>query len=209
MIPATEALERLQRGNGRFVAGHRDHDPLGSRMRRSQLVDGQEPFAVILGCSDSRAPVEIVFDQGLGDLFVIRVAGNIVAPSLVGSVEFAAAKFGTRLVVVMGHTQCGAVAATLDALQQPAENQSPNLQSIIDRIRPSVEPLLATELRHDPAVLAEQAVRANVRAAANQLRHGSAIIENLIAGDGLLVVGAEYALESGQVDFFDGLSLPS
>ena len=147
---------------------------------------------------------EIVFDQGLGHLFVIRVAGNIVSPSQVGSVEFAASQFGTRLVVVLGHTQCGAILATLDELQQPAENQSRNLQSIVDRIRPSVEGLLKTELRHDLNTLVKHAVRANVAASVNHLRHGSEILEELILNDGLMVVGAEYSLETGVVEFFDG-----
>ena len=154
---------------------------------------------------DTRVPVEIVFDQGLGDLFVIRVAGNIVAPSLVGSVEYAAEFFGTRLVVVLGHSRCGAVNATVDELQRPAENQSPNLRSIVDRVRPSVAALLSTDLRHDREALVEQAVRANVRASADHLRHGSALLEQHIARDGLLVVGAEYFVETGLVDFFDGV----
>ena len=205
MIPALEALERLREGNRRFVAGIRSRDTLDSQAHRIELAAGQEPFAVILGCSDSRVPVEIVFDQGLGDLFVIRVAGNIVAPSQIGSVEFAAERFGTRLVVVLGHTRCGAIQATLEELQQPTERQSRNLRSIVDRVRPSVEGLLATELRHDREALAWHAVRANVRVAANDLRHGSEILERLIQQDGLLVVGAEYSLETGVVDFFEGL----
>ncbi len=205
MITATEALERLREGNRRFVSGVRSLDTLMSQTRRSDFVAGQEPYAVVLGCSDSRVPVEIVFDQGLGDLFVIRVAGNIVASSQVGSVEFAAAKFGTRLVVVLGHTHCGAVAATLEELQRPSATQSRNLRSIVDRIRPSVEELLETDLRHDREALARHAVRANVRVSANHLRHGSEILEQLIQEDGLLVVGAEYSLETGVVDFFDGV----
>jgi carbonic anhydrase len=206
MTQAQIALERLREGNRRFVSGVRSLDTLMSGTRRSELVAGQEPFAVILGCSDSRVPVEIVFDQGLGDLFVIRVAGNVVAASQIGSVEFAADRFGTRLVVVLGHTLCGAVAATLDELQRPTETQSRNLRSIVDRIRPSVEGLLQTDLRHDPDALASQAVRANVRMAANTLRHGSEVLEQLIRNDGLLVVGAEYSLETGVVDFFDGVT---
>jgi len=166
---------------------------------------GQEPFAIILGCSDSRVPAEIVFDQGLGDLFVIRVAGNIVAPSQIGSVEFAAERFGTRLVVVLGHSLCGAVLATLEELRRPTGNHSRNLRSIVDRIRPSVEALLATELGHDPNALVRNAVRANVRVSANHLRHGSEVLEQLIQRDRLLVVGAEYSLETGDVEFFDGL----
>src|SRR6202789_4308694 len=174
MISATDALVLLKQGNHRFVSEVSSRDTFESRARRLELARGQEPFATILGCSDSRVPVEIVFDQGLGDLFVIRVAGNIVAPSLIGSVEFAAEQFGTRLVVVLGHTQCGAIATTLQQLLRPVENQSPNLHSIVDFIRPSVEGLLATELRDDPHALSQAAVRANIRASARNLRHGSA-----------------------------------
>ncbi len=205
MISAQEALERLGEGNRRFVSGVRSSDALASQSRRTELLAGQEPFAIVLGCSDSRVPAEIVFDQGLGDLFVIRVAGNIVASSQVGSVEFAAERFGTRLVVVLGHSLCGAVLATLEHLVRPTEGQSRNLHSIVDRIRPSVEALMATELRHDPDALLREAVRANVRVSADHLRHGSEILERLIQSDGLLVVGAEYSLETGVVDFFDNI----
>ena len=205
MISARQALDRLREGNARFVADIRSHVTIARRSHREDLADGQEPFAIILGCSDSRVPAEIVFDQGLGDLFVIRVAGNIVAPSQVGSVEFAASKFNTRLVVVLGHSRCGAVEATLEELQRPSSRQSRNLHSIVDRVRPSVEALLATEVRHDPAALIRDAVRANVRVSAGQLRHGSELLESLIARDELIVVGAEYSLESGIVDFFDGV----
>ena len=205
MISAREALARLREGNGRFATGVRSRDMLASQTRRSELAAGQEPFAIILGCSDSRVPAEIIFDQGLGDLFVIRVAGNIVASSQVGSVEFAAERFGTPLVVVLGHSRCGAVLATLEELMRPREKQSRNLRSIVDRIRPSVEALLATELKHDSEALVRNAVRSNVRASANQLRHGSEVLEPLIQGERLLVVGAEYSLETGIVDFFDGV----
>ena len=205
MIPAREALGRLIEGNRRFASGRGGHDRPTSPARRDELVAGQEPFAIILGCSDSRVPAEIVFDQGLGDLFVIRVAGNVVAASQVGSVEFAAARYGTRLVVVLGHSQCGAILATLEELQQSTENRSRNLRSIVDRVRPSVETLLATELRHDPVALVQQAVRANIRASADHLRHGSEILEQLIQDTGLMVVGAEYSLETGVVEFFDGV----
>jgi carbonic anhydrase len=208
MISALQALERLREGNARFVADVRSHATSVGRSHREDLVDGQEPFAIILGCSDSRVPAEIVFDQGLGDLFVIRVAGNIVAPSQIGSVEFAAGKFGTRLVVVLGHSRCGAVEATLEELQRPSATQSRNLYSIVDRVRPSVEPLLATDLRNDPQALIRDAVRANVRVSAGQLRQGSELLESLIARDGLLVVGAEYSLQSGVVEFFDGVPEP-
>jgi carbonic anhydrase len=205
MISAQEALERLREGNRRFVADVRSRDTLMGQTRRNELAIRQEPFAIILGCSDSRVPAEIVFDQGLGDLFVIRVAGNIVAASQVGSVEFAAARFATRLVVVLGHSQCGAILATLEELQQPTEDQSRNLRSIVDRVRPSVEGLLETDLRHDPDALVRVAVRANIRASADHLRHGSEILEQLIQKNGLVVVGAEYSLETGIVDFFDAI----
>jgi carbonic anhydrase len=205
MGAAQEALARLQAGNQRFVAGVRDVQTLMSQLRRGELVAGQTPFAIVLGCSDSRVPAELVFDQGVGDLFVIRVAGNIVAPSQIGSIEFAAERFGTRLVVVLGHSLCGAVQATLEELERPTEMRSPNLRSIVDRIRPAVETLLETNLRHDRTALVRHAVRANIRASVNQLRHGSQILEQLIQHDGLLVVGAEYSLETGIVDFFDGL----
>jgi carbonic anhydrase len=205
VISAAEALERLREGNRRFATDTRDAEHLSSLTRRARLVTGQEPFAILLGCSDSRVPGEIVFDQGLGDLFVIRVAGNVVAPSQVGSVEFAAERFGTRLVVVLGHSQCGAVQATLEELRRPGDLQSRNLRSIVDRIRPSVEGLLAAGWAGDLEALAREAVRANVRVSANQLRHGSFILERLIQSEGLVVVGAEYSLESGIVDFFDGV----
>jgi len=205
MISAGEALARLREGNDRFVAGVRSSGSLASHARRSELVSGQEPFAIILGCSDSRVPAEIVFDQGLGDLFVIRVAGNIVASSLVGSVEFAAERFGTPLVVVMGHSSCGAVVATIEELMRPQPSQSRNLRSIVDRVRPSVEALLATDLCNNPEALLQAAVRSNVRASADHLRHGSEILERLIEHGSLLVVGAEYSLETGVVEFFDGV----
>lgn len=202
-IPAREALSRLKEGNQRFVSSATEHDAKDSPAKRAELLEGQSPFAIILGCSDSRVPAEIIFDQGLGDLFVIRVAGNVVAPSQIGSVEFAAAHFGTRLVVVLGHSNCGAIEVTLQELQQPTENQSRNLHAIVDRVRPAVQGLLATELRHDHKALVAHAVRNNIRASVNQLRHGSVLLEQLIQQDGMLVVGAEYSLETGKVDFFE------
>ena len=205
MLTAVQALGRLREGNRRFASNQITMPGMSNVSHRPELANGQEPFAIILGCSDSRVPAELVFDQGFGDLFVIRVAGNIVAPSQVGSVEFAAAKFGTRLVVVMGHTQCGAIAATLDVLQGRATNESRNLRSIVDRVRPSVETALASQLASNPEALAQAAVRANVRASANHLRHGSELLEALAETDGLVVVGAEYSLETGIVDFFDGV----
>ncbi len=201
MVSAAEALERLRAGNRRFASGERC-GTTNRTVEQREALDTQSPFAIILGCSDSRVPAEIVFDQGLGDLFVIRVAGNVVAPSQIGSVEFAAERYGTRLVVVLGHSQCGAILATLEELQQPSENQSRNLRSIVDRVRPSVEPLLKTELRHDVDALMEHAVRANVAVSVSHLRHGSELLEKLIQNEGLLVVGGEYLLETGEVEFF-------
>ena len=205
MIAAREALERLREGNRRFVSNVGGGDGLTSQARRLEVAGNQEPFAIILGCSDSRVPAEIVFDQGLGDLFVVRVAGNIVAPSQVGSAEFAAAQYGTRLIVVLGHSQCGAILATLQELARPASDPSRNLRSIVDRIRPSLEPLVAMDPGARPDALVGRAVRANIRASASHLRRGSEVLEKLIQSDGLLVVGAEYSLESGAVDFFDGV----
>jgi carbonic anhydrase len=207
-LSAFEALARLRDGNLRFTSNVRSLDSMLTHARRSE-IENQKPCAIVLGCSDSRAPAEIVFDQGLGDLFVIRVAGNIVAPSQVGSVEFAAERFGTRLVVVMGHTGCGAILATLEHMENPNESSSRNLRSIVDRVRPSIEPLVKTELARDRAALLREATRANVRVAADHLRHGSQLLEQLILDDGLLVVGAEYSLETGQVDFFDGIERKS
>jgi carbonic anhydrase len=205
MKKALEAIEQLREGNARYAADEDSHHLRTTAEYRRQLLKGQEPFAIILGCSDSRAPAEIIFDQGLGALFVIRVAGNIVAPSLIGSVEFAAEHFGASLVVVLGHSTCGAVAATLQDLQNPNEMKSQNLCSIVDRIRPSVVGLLDTDLQHDPEALLRHAVRANIRASVNHLRAGSEILERLIEEDKLLIVGAEYSLETGLVDFFEGM----
>jgi carbonic anhydrase len=205
MLTALEALTRLREGNRRFVTGQSSAAALSNSARREVLVAGQQPFAIILGCSDSRVPAELVFDQSFGDLFVIRVAGNIVAPSQVGSVEFAASRFATRLVVVVGHSQCGAITATLEELQGHATTQSRNLRSIVDRVRPSVETLLNGGRDRDPDALLRDAVRANVRASVNHLRHGSELLERLIPETGLLVVGAEYSLETGVVDFFENV----
>jgi carbonic anhydrase len=196
-LSSNQALQRLRDGNARFVAGDRDRALGDLAARRGELTEGQDPFAIVLGCSDSRVPAEIVFDQGLGDLFVIRVAGNIVAPSQIGSIEFAAEQFGVPLVVVLGHSECGAVRATLDA---GAEDASPNLRSIVDRIRPALAELDAAA----PDAFT-RAVRANVRMSVAQLRAGSPILEGLLRKGALSIVGAEYSLETGVVDFFEGV----
>ena len=202
MLEPAQALRRLQDGNARFVNNLRS-DALASPLRRAEVADNHRPFAVILGCSDARVPAEIVFDQGLGDLFVIRVAGNVVAPSQIGSVEFAVERFGVQLVVVLGHSRCGAIDATLEALTRPGQAHSPGLRSIVDRVRPSIEGLLHTELARDRSRLWEEAVRANIRASVNQLRHGSELLERLVLAGRMQVAGAEYALDSGEVAFLD------
>jgi carbonic anhydrase len=206
MITALEALARLREGNQRFIANQSEAGALGSHGHRAALAAGPEPLAIVLGCSDARVPAELVFDQGFGDLFVIRVAGNVVSPSQIGSVEFAAGRYGTRLVVVMGHSQCGAVLATFDALTGQAASQSQNLLSIVDRVRPSMETVMATAGPDaTPETLIADTVRANVRSSANHLRHGSGLLERLIGEGTLMVVGAEYSLETGVVTFFDGV----
>jgi carbonic anhydrase len=204
-IPAAEALARLKAGNGRYLQNVRSVDSMLSHSKRD-IEAPQLPFAVVVGCSDSRAPAEIVFDQGLGDLFVIRVAGNIVAPSQIGSVEFAAERFGTQLVVVMGHTNCGAIAATIEAITGAEGKASRNLMSIVNRVRPAVEGLMSTDLARDSARLHREAMRANVRASVNQLRHGSEVLERLAHEGGLVVVGSELDLSTGEVRFFDDLT---
>ena len=205
MLNAVNALARLREGNHRFATDQNATSSLSNSARRAALMSGQEPFAIILGCSDSRVPAELVFDQSFGDLFVIRVAGNVVAPSQVGSVEFAASRFGTRLVVVMGHSQCGAITAALEELQGHATNDSENLRDIVDRVRPSVETVLSIMRHASQEDLVREAVRANVRASVEHLRHGSALLEKLIRETGLLIVGAEYSLETGVVDFFENV----
>ncbi len=197
----TQALERLKQGNVRFTTNVRSIESLGGKQQREALVGGQKPFAIVLSCSDSRAPSELLFDCGLGDLFVVRVAGNVVAPTIVGSVEFAAATFGTELIVVMGHTRCGAVVATVDALRSGRGAISENVRNIVDRIAPGVAELVNGGKNGEDVI--GPAIRANVRVSANHLRHGSPVLEERIAAGRLAVVGAEYSLETGEVDFFD------
>ncbi|MEO6400401.1 MAG: carbonic anhydrase [Vicinamibacteria bacterium] len=205
MTQPADALARLKEGNRRFLSGVLRDDLIVSEARLKELSIEHSPLAIILGCSDARVPAELIFDQSLGDLFMIRVAGNIVAPSQIGSVEFAAERFGTKLVVVLGHTGCGAIRATLEELRRPTEGQSPNLRSIVDRVRPAVEGVLESGQDLDAATIEHRAIRANIKASVEQLCHGSQIVERLIAHEGLKVVGAEYSLETGEVDFFEGV----
>lgn len=202
MISAADALERLLEGNRRFVSDTVSEDTLASREHHTGEATPQNPFAIILACSDSRVPTELIFDRGIGDLFVIRVAGNIVAPSQIGSIEYAAKQFGTQLVVVLGHSNCGAVIATLQELALKKSHRSPNLRAIVDRIRPAVEPLLEEHGDVDDEAVISSCVRANVRASVERLQHGSLILEELIDTGDLQIVGAEYSIETGNIEFF-------
>jgi len=202
-IPPAEALERLLEGNRRFIINVRSVESMTSQARRAQLIHEHRPFATVLGCSDSRAPAELIFDQGLGDLFVIRVAGNIVAPSQIASVEFAADRFGVRLALVMGHTHCGAVEAALETMLDSSTAGRADLSSIVGRIRSAIEGVLTPELRWNRELLLEQAVRANIRAAASHLARGSRLLEHLILEQRLIVAGAMYNLETGGVELLD------
>lgn len=201
-LSASDALARLVEGNQRFCSNVVSIDTLARQLRRDTFAKEQQPFAIVLGCSDSRAPAELVFDAGLGELFVIRVAGNVVSPSQIGSVEFAAERFGCRLVVVMGHTHCGAIDATLDAVEGKLP-PSTNLLSIVQRVRPAVETVREASAGAPREAIARNAVRANVRISAEHLRHGSPLLEALIQRDGLVVACAEYDVETGRVAFFE------
>jgi len=202
---AEQALEMLKQGNARFVDNVQN--PQSTLLASNALTHVHEPFAIILGCSDARVPAEIVFDQGLGDLFVIRVAGNVVAPSQIGSVEFAAEKFGTKLVVVLGHSHCGAVTACVETLINPDQQFSPNLRSIVDRIRPSVynlhEIYTANGQDIDEQELINRGIKANVRMSVTQLKHGSRILEDAVNNGSLIIVGAVYDLDTGKVTFIE------
>ena len=203
MHSAKDALERLREGNRRFAAGEFHAESFASRAHQAGMSGGQDPIAVILACSDSRVPVELVFDQGFGDLFVIRVAGNVVAPSQIGSIEFAVNQFGTRLVVVLGHSNCGVVTAALRELSLVQTLRSPNLRAIVDRVRPAIEPVLELHCDSDEDTLTRAAVRANIQASVEKLAHGSRILEQLIGEGSLEIIGAEYSIESGSVAFFE------
>lgn len=197
------AYQNLVRGNERFTAGDPVSSTLATRERRDELVAGQNPSAIILGCSDSRVPAEVIFDQGLGELFVIRVAGNVAAQEGIGSIEYAVENCGTRLVVVLGHSCCGAVQATVNGLREGEMPSSPNLKSIVEKIAPAVSPLLESGDSADLESLVDQAVKANVKNTVNDLLSDSPVLQHWMKEDNLVVVGANYSLESGQVEFFD------
>ena len=198
--PAREALQRLQDGNKRFYQNQSLPRP-NSLSAIKSVANQQTPWAVILGCSDSRVPVEQIFDTGVGDLFVIRVAGNIVRRSQLGSIEFAVQAFGIPLLVVLGHSRCGAVGATWAEMKQPSPGHSPNLKCIIDQIRPGIEPLLQQLDDQNEETLKQEAVQANVRASLHHLVTESSILTEAVRGRDLSLVGAEYSLDTGAVKF--------
>ena len=203
MMSAIDALERLREGNRRFASDEVSEDTLATREHRVGAAMPQNPIAIILACSDSRVPTELIFDRGIGDLFVIRVAGNIVAPSQIGSIEFAAKQFGTSLVVVLGHSNCGAIIATLQELVLKESHRSPNLRAIVDRVRPAVEPVIEEHSNVDDEAVVTLCVRANIRASVERLKRGSLILEQLIEANELKIIGAEYSIETGIIEFFE------
>ena len=198
------ALKKLVDGNKRYVEAIAGNAELSTPTNRQDVAAGQKPFAIIVGCSDSRVPAELVFHQGLGDLFVIRVAGNIVAPSQIGSVEFACQNFGTQLVVVLGHSHCGAVKATVEALTSGKNDFSPNVASIVDRVTPAVRPVVEGQQFSDQDDLVHQAMRANVEQSVNELQTRSSILQQMAERGDIKIIGAEYSIETGLVDFHLG-----
>ncbi len=199
-MQALGELERLKEGNRRFVEGAASESEITSAERREALAKGQSPSAVILGCADSRVPPELVFDRGLGELFVVRVAGNVAGNSQIGSVEFAVNHLGPRLVVVLGHSDCGAVKATLGAMEAKAGRLSRGLSAVVDRVRPSLESWVTPESREDESALMARAVRENVLHAVRRLERS---LSDTGASDEVKIVGAQYDLASGVVEFFE------
>ena len=194
-------IQELLEGNQRFVSGETIKCSRESLKKFKNFAEtGQKPKAIVLCCSDSRAPVEMIFDQDVGDLFVIRVAGNIIAPSLVGSVEFAATTFGTKLVIVMGHSQCGAIEATLNYIENAGTVSSENIHDIVRRIKPHIHEIAQMPaLSHDEK--SSLAVKVNVQASVSQLEHSSRLIEGLILKEKIRIVGAVLDLSTGKVAF--------
>ncbi len=194
------ALNKLKEGNQRFVAGSTIHDAESIHTSRIANQHGQKPFAVILGCSDSRVPAELVFDQGLGDLFVVRVAGNIAASSQIGSIEFAVSMFESPLVIVLGHSSCGAINASLNAMKDPDQKVTKHIASLVEQIEPAINSLAVDGLdKVDPA----DAVKANVMNSVADLCNHSEVIKSRIEAGLLQVEGAHYDLKTGQVEFYD------
>ena len=203
MITSAQALERLREGNRRFIARLESRNLEQEHSRRLELVGEQAPIAIVLGCSDSRVPAELVFDQGLGDLFVIRVAGNIAASSQIESIEIAAQQFGTPLVVVLGHSQCNAVTASVDEQMKPLEMRSSGVGVIVKTIQPSVRAVLDSQPGLDRQGLVCASIRENVRGAVKRIKAGSDVLVKLLDQGQLHIVGAEYSLETGAVEFME------
>lgn len=195
-----QAVERLTLGNERFINGVRSVDSMLAHLKMKDLAEnGQKPFAVILTCSDSRSPVELIFDQGLGDLFVVRVAGNVIAPSLLASIEFAVANFGSPAIVVLGHTLCGAIKATCSHVQEPSTPlPSAHLEELVGRIRPAVEATQRDTLIDHPEFIYKATLQ-NVRRSMRLITEQSQIVRNLMAEGKVSVEGAVLDIATGVV----------
>lgn len=192
---APAGWQRLMEGNARFVAGKSEH-PRQNPARREEVAKGQKPFAVVVSCADSRTSPELLFDQGLGDVFVVRLAGNIVDDAALGSIEFAVAKLGARLIVVLGHEKCGAVLATVDAVKSPDAAKPPgHIGAIIEAIKPA-----AASVHGKPGDEVHNAIRANVLAVADKLKTASPVLTPFLKSGELTVVGACYDLDEGKVE---------
>ncbi len=200
-MTADEALNKLREGNARFVSDVHFYEGYSFEKRRAELGESQFPLAVVLGCSDSRVPAELVFDQGLGDLFVVRVAGNVAAPSQLGSIEYAVSELNTPLVIVLGHSSCGAVKASIEEFHKPSAGLSFGLSDLLGRIQPVVEKELETN--PDLKDLESRVVKANVKAVVQTLLAESELIATKASSGKIKIVGAEYSIHSGIVDFFD------
>ncbi|MDP6386110.1 MAG: carbonic anhydrase [Planctomycetota bacterium] len=198
MIDASEALQRLREGNERYLAGERG---VACAQDFASLAEGQAPAAIILGCSDSRVVPEAIFDQPLGELFVVRVAGNVASPEVVASIEFALLHFGSPLLVVMGHTDCGAVSAAIAELSEPTSEPPRNIKGLMDRMIPAIKSVRPSQ--DEDGAWMRQAVRANVAASLRGLLQNSAPIKEAVGAQTLTVVGAEYNLSTGAVEFLD------
>ncbi|PJE79859.1 Carbonic anhydrase 2 [invertebrate metagenome] len=199
-LSAEAALHVLKEGNQRFISGNNTHIRQTPEQRQ-ELAKGQHPFAVILACSDSRVPVEQIFDQPAGSIFVVRVAGNIAAPTQIGSIEFALTQFDSPLIIVMGHTNCGGIQSAIDVIMNPQQPLSPNLRAITDRIIPSIEPMVKSLDHNHRKELVANAVKENVRVAVKHLQHNSATIEERIRHNQVCILGAEFSQATGKVQF--------
>jgi carbonic anhydrase len=192
-VAPTEAISKLKEGNGRYTSGNLQH-PGQTAERRTELANTQSPFAAIVSCSDSRVPPEIVFDQGLGDLFVVRVAGNVINNEGLGSIEYTVDHLGTRLILVLGHQSCGAVKAAKETIA--AKGRAPgHIQSLVTAIKPAVEATAKDDL--------ETTIKANVKSVVRALRSSTPILKAEVDSGKIQVVGGYYSLDTGAVTFLD------